>query len=42
MHSKSRMYAVDTHLTFASNNTDDISSNLNQDPAKFNECLIAN
>ena len=42
VHSNSRMYADDTHLTFASNNIDDINSNLNQDLANVNEWLIAN
>ena len=38
-----RMYADDTHLTFVSNNIDDISSNLNhQDLANVIEWLIAN
>lgn len=42
VHSQPRMYADDTHLTFASNNIDDIESYLNQDLANVNEWLIAN
>ena len=36
------MYADDTHLTFASNNVEDINLYLNQDLTKVNEWLIAN
>ena len=41
-HSQPRMYADDTHLTFASNNIDDIEHVVNQDLAKVNDWLIAN
>ena len=41
-HSKPRMYADDTHLTFASNNVEDMNLYLNQDLAKVNEWLVAN
>jgi hypothetical protein len=41
-HSQPRMYADDTHLTFASNSVNDIDHNLNQDLANVNEWLIAN
>lgn len=40
--SKPRMYADDTHLTFASNCVDTINEVLNRDLAKVNEWLIAN
>ena len=42
VHSRPRMYADDTHLTFASNNLDDIEYHLNLDLAKVNKWLIAN
>ena len=41
-HSKPRMYADNTHLTFASNNVEDMNLYLNQDLAKVNEWLVAN
>ena len=41
-HSKPRMYADDTHLTFASNNVEDITVFLNQDLANVSEWLVAN
>ncbi|EDO29611.1 predicted protein, partial [Nematostella vectensis] len=41
-HSKPRMYADDTHLTFASNNIEDINLYLNQDLANVGEWLVAN
>ena len=41
-HSKPRMYADDTHLTFASNNVEDMNLYLNQDLAKVNEWLVTN
>ena len=41
-HSKPRMYADDTHLSFATDNVLDIEQNLNQDPESVNEWLIAN
>ena len=37
-----RMYADDTHLTFASNNVAHLERALNEDLAKVNEWLIAN
>ena len=40
--SKPRMYADDTHLTFASNCVDTIIVVLNRDLAKVNEWLVAN
>jgi hypothetical protein len=36
------MYADDTHLTYASNNIDDIDHHLNEDLAKVSEQLVAN
>ena len=41
-HAEPRMYADDTHLTFASNNMKDIEFYLNQDLANVNQWLIAN
>ena len=41
-YSKPRMYADDNHLTFASNNAEDMNLYLNQDLAKVNEWLVAN
>ena len=41
-HSKTRMYADDTNLSFAGNNVLDIEQNLNQDLENVNEWLIAN
>ena len=41
-HAEPRMYADDTHLTFASNNMKDIELYLNQDLANVNQWLIAN
>ena len=41
-HSKTRMYADDTNLSFAGNNILDIEQNLNQDLENVNEWLIAN
>ena len=41
-HAEPRMYADDTHLTFASNNMKDIELYLNQDVANVNQWLIAN
>ena len=41
-HSEPRMYADDTHLTFASNNMKDIEFYLNQDLANVNQWLMAN
>ena len=41
-HSKPRMYADDTHLTFASNNVEDMNLYLNQDLAKVSEWLVTN
>ena len=40
-HAEPRMYADDTHLTFASNNMKDIEFYLNQDLANVNQWLIA-
>ena len=41
-HSQPRMYADDTHLSFAANNIPDIESKLNEDLTNVNEWLIAN
>lgn len=41
-HSQARMYADDTHLTFASNRIDDIESHLNEDLANVNKWLLCN
>ena len=41
-YSKPRMYADNTHLTFASNNVEDMNLYLNQDLTKVNEWLVAN
>ena len=41
-HAELRMYADDTHLTFASNNMKDIELYLNQDLENVNQWLIAN
>ena len=41
-HSKTRMYADDTKLSFAGHNVLDIEQNLNQDLENVNEWLIAN
>ena len=40
--SSSRMYADDTHITFASNNIKTIEENLNEDLSKVNEWLVSN
>lgn len=42
VNSAPHMYADDTHLTYASNNVENIESNLNQDLAKVSDWLIAN
>ena len=42
VHSKPRMYADDTHITFSSNNTNDINRCLNEDLENVSEWLIAN
>ena len=42
VHVQSRMYADDTHLTFASDNVDDIESRLNEDLANATKWLISN
>ena len=39
---QARMYADDTHLTFASNDITHLERGLNEDLAKVNEWLIAN
>ena len=36
------MYADDTHLTYASNDIDDIDHHFNEDLAKVSEWLVAN
>ena len=41
-HSKPRMYADDTHLSYASDNVLDIEMNLNEDLESVNEWLIVN
>ncbi|EDO27863.1 predicted protein, partial [Nematostella vectensis] len=41
-HPKPRMYADDTHLTFESNNIEDINLYLNQDLANVGEWLVDN
>ena len=41
-HSCARMYADDTHLTYASNDIDDIDHHFNEDLAKISEWLVAN
>ena len=41
-HSRARMYADDTHLTYASNDIDDIDHHFNEDLAKVSEWLVAN
>ena len=41
-HTKTRMYANDTNLSFAGNNVLGIQQNLNQDLENVNEWLIAN
>ena len=41
-HSQPRMYADYTHLTYASNNVDDIECYLNHDLANVDEWLVAN
>ena len=41
-HSQPRMYADDTHLTFASNNVTDLNTYLNHDLANVNKWLIVN
>ena len=41
-HSCARMYADDTHLTYASNDIDDIDHHFNKDLAKVSEWLVAN
>ncbi|CAB4029666.1 Hypothetical predicted protein, partial [Paramuricea clavata] len=39
-HSRARMYADDTHLTYASNDIDDIDHHFNEDLAKVSEWLV--
>ena len=41
-HSKPRMYADDSHLSYASDYVPDMEQNLNQDLASINQWLIAN
>ena len=41
-HSRARMCADDTHLTYASNDIDDIDHHFNEDLAKVSEWLVAN
>ena len=41
-HSQARMYANDSHLTFASNHVDDIEFHLNEDLANVSKWLICN
>ena len=41
-HSRARMYADDTHLTYASNDIDGIDHHFNEDLAKVSEWLVAN
>ena len=41
-HSRARMYADDIHLTYASNDIDDIDHHFNEDLAKVSEWLVAN
>ena len=41
-HSRARMYADDTHLTYASNDIDYIDHHFNEDLAKVSEWLVAN